>query len=102
MFATAAGTPVDAANVRRDFRRALKPVPDLDPAGWTPRELRHSFVSLLSAWGLGIEDISRLVGHSGTHVTELVYRHELRPVTQTGAAAMDSLFDLEDTRTNDA
>jgi hypothetical protein len=28
---------------------------------------------------LGIEDISRLVGHSGTHVTELVYRHELRP-----------------------
>jgi hypothetical protein len=49
-------------------------------------------VSLLSQWGLGIEDISRLVGHSGTHVTELVYRHELRPLIQTGATAMDSLF----------
>ena len=34
----------------------------------------------------------RLVGHSGTRVTELVYRHELRPVMPTGATAMDSLF----------
>ena len=25
-------------------------------------------------------------------MTELVYRHELRPVIQTGATAMDSLF----------
>jgi integrase len=87
---------MDAANVRRDFRRALKSVPGLDPREWTPRELRHSFVSLLSQWGLGIEDISRLVGHSGTHVTELVYRHELRPVIQTGATAMDSLFGQND------
>jgi hypothetical protein len=66
-------------------------VPRLDPAEWTPRELRHSFVSLLSECRPGIEDISRLVGHSGTHVTELVSRHELRPVIQTGATAMDSL-----------
>lgn len=102
VFPTAAGTPMDAANVRRDFRRALKHVPGLDPAEWTPRELRHSFVSLLSEWGLGIEDISRLVGHSGTHVTELVYRHELRPVIQTGATAMDSLFDVDGRGESDA
>jgi integrase len=85
---------MDAANVRRDFRRALRLVPGIDPGDWTPREMRHSFVSLLSASGVGIEDISRLVGHKGTNVTELVYRHELRPVIQTGATAMDSLFDL--------
>lgn len=102
VFASAAGTPLDAANVRRELRRALKRVPGLDPGEWTPRELRHSFVSLLSAWGLGIEDISRLVGHSGTHVTELVYRHELRPVIQTGATAMDGLFDLDSTGAGDA
>ena len=59
---------------------------------WTPPELPYSFVSLLPEWGVGIEDISRLVGHSGTHVTELLCRHELRPVIQTGATAMDSLF----------
>lgn len=84
---------MDAANVRRDFRRALKLVPGISPDDWTPRELRHSFVSLLSASGLGIEDIAGLVGHQGTRVTEQVYRHELRPIIQTGATAMDTLFE---------
>ena len=64
----------------------------LDPREWSPPELRHSFVSLLSDSGVSIEEISRLVGHSGTSVTELVYRHQIRPVLQTGAVAMDSLF----------
>jgi integrase len=47
---------------------------------WSPRELRHSFVSLLSNGGVSIEDIADVVGHSGTSVTEKVYRHQLRPV----------------------
>lgn len=94
VFATAVGTPMDAANVRRDLRRALRLVPDMEPSDWTPRELRHSFVSLLSDSGMAIEDISRLVGHQGTQVTELVYRHQLKPVIQTGATVMDTLFDL--------
>jgi len=42
---------------------------------WTPRELRYSFVSVLSDPGVSLEQISRLVGHSGTTVIELVYRH---------------------------
>ena len=58
----------------------------------TPRELRHSFVSLLSDAGVPVDEISRLVGHSGTSVTELVYRHQIRPVIQTGATVMDRLF----------
>lgn len=92
MFATHLGTGMDAANVRRDLRRALRLVPGLVPGDWTPRELRHSFVSLLSDAGVPVEDISRLVGHSGTNVTELVYRHQIRPVIQTGATIMDRLF----------
>jgi integrase len=83
---------MDAANVRRDFRRALASVPGLNPEDWTPRELRHSFVSLLSDAGVPIEDVSRLVGHSSTSVTELVYRHQIRPVIQSGATIMDRLF----------
>ena len=39
-----------------------------------------------------IEDVSRLVGHSSTSVTELVYRHQIRPVIQSGATIMDRLF----------
>jgi hypothetical protein len=34
----------------------------------------------------------RLVGHSSTAVTELVYRKQIRPVVQTGAVAMDRIF----------
>jgi integrase len=83
---------MDAANVRRNLRRALTLVPGLNPADWTPRELRHSFVSVLSDAGLPVEEISHLVGHRGTTVTELVYRHQLRPVVQTGATIMDRLF----------
>jgi site-specific recombinase XerD len=53
------GTPLDAHNVRRSFRAIIK------AAGlgqeWTPRELRHTFVSLLSANDVNLEDIARLV-----------------------------------------
>jgi hypothetical protein len=49
-------------------------------------------VSLLSDSGVPLEEISRLVGHSSTTVTELVYRHQIRPVVQTGASAMDVIF----------
>ena len=98
VFTTALGTAMDAANVRRDFRRALRLVPGLDPRDWTPRELRHSFVSLLSNAGVPVEQISQLVGHRGTTVTELVYRHQLRPVLQTGATVMDQLFGADNRR----
>jgi len=54
--------------------------------------LRHTFVSLLSGNGMAIEDISRLVGHSSTLVTQTVYRHELRPVVTSGAEMMDRIF----------
>lgn len=92
VFTTRTGNEMDAANVRRDLRRALRLVPGIDAGEWTPRELRHSFVSVLSDAGIPVEQISQLVGHRGTTVTELVYRHQLRPVIQTGATVMDALF----------
>lgn len=49
-------------------------------------------MSLLSDRGVPLEEISRLVGHSGTAVTEEVYRKQIRPVIQTGVVAMDSIF----------
>lgn len=91
VFATEVGTEFDAGNVRRKFRR-IADAAGLDAGEWTPRELRHSFVSLLSDARVPIEEIARLVGHSGTSVTEQVYRHQLRPVLEDGATAMDRLF----------
>ena len=50
------------------------------PVEWTPRELRHGFVSLMSANGASIELISRLVGQTTAATIKTVYRHELRQV----------------------
>jgi integrase len=92
VFTTRYGTPLSRDNLRRDFRRAISRAAGLDPGEWTPRELRHSFVSLLSDSGIPLEEISRLVGHKSTVVTELVYRKQIRPVMQRGATAMDHIF----------
>jgi len=94
VFASTVGTELAAGNVRRAFRRIAEKA-GLDPHDWTPRELRHSFVSLLSDSGVSTQDIADLCGHSGTTVTETVYRHQLRPVLLTGAIAMDRIFNVE-------
>ena len=60
--------------------------------GWTPRELRTSFVSLMSHHGVSIEEIARMAGHTSTRTTEVVYRRELRPVITSGAEIMDEVF----------
>jgi integrase len=90
VFTTTVGTGLDAANVRRQFRAVAEQAGLTE--SWTPRELRHSFVSLMSAHGVSIEAIARLVGHAGTTVTEAVYRKELRPVLTEGADVMDRIF----------
>ena len=92
VFASAIGTPLDAANVRREFRQITEAA-GLG-LGWAPRDLRHTFVSLMSADGVPIEEIARLAGHNRTATTELVYRHELRPVITTGAEVMDRILNL--------
>jgi integrase len=94
-FPTRLGAEAGAANVRRAFRKVTAAA-GLDPAGWTPRELRHSFVSLMSDAGVPIERISRLVGHSGTTVTETVYRKQIRPAITDGAEAMDRIFPVRE------
>lgn len=90
VFTTTVGTELDAANVRRYFRGICKAAGIGDD--WTPRELRTSFVSLLSASGVPVEEIARLAGHSSTRTTEVIYRKELRPVLVKGAEVMDQIF----------
>jgi integrase len=90
VFVSSIGTPLDASNVRREFRSITKAA-GLG-VGWAPRDLRHTFVSLMSADGVPIEEIARLAGHNKTSTTELVYRHELRPVITTGAEVMDRIL----------
>jgi site-specific recombinase XerD len=90
IFASAVGTPLDHHNVRREFRKITL------AAGlgtdWVPREMRHTFVSLLSSDGMALEDIADLVGHKGTATTETVYRKVIVPELRRGAEVMDRLF----------
>ena len=90
VFTSHLGAALDAGNVRKMFKRICTEAGIGD--GWTPRELRTTFVSLLSHRGVAIEEIARLVGHASTRTTEIVYRRELRPVITTGAEIMDQLF----------
>jgi site-specific recombinase XerD len=90
VITTRSGEPLDAANVRRDFKAFVKKA-GLKPE-WTLRELRHSFVPLLSAHGIPLERIALLAGHSSQATTEAVYRKQLRPVITEGAEAMDDIF----------
>jgi integrase len=88
--AVTVGTPLTANNAKRAFRIITK------KAGlgqdWVPREMRHTFVSVLSADGIPVESIALLVGHDRTATTESVYRHEIRPVLTQGAEVIDKIF----------
>jgi integrase len=93
VFPSAVGTPLDPSHVRRAFRKVCETAGI--GANWSPRELRHTFVSIMSEQGVPSEEIARLVGHSTTATTEAVYRRELRPVISTGAEVMDTIFSIE-------
>ena len=67
----------------------------LDAQAWTPARAAAQLRVVAPSTGMSIEDISHLVGHASSRVTELVYRKELRPVLTRGASAMDALFPHE-------
>ena len=68
VFCRSTGNPLTDHDVWLQFRRIT------EKAGlgtdWSPRELRHTFVSLLSDSGVPIEQIADAVGHSSTSTTE--------------------------------
>lgn len=85
------GRPYTRQHVRHRFGKLLKAA-NLDPAEWCPRELRHTFVSIMSDHDVPMEKISILVGHSSTKITETVYRHQLKPEIRDGAEHMNQIF----------
>jgi integrase len=88
VFGTRRDTVPTAQVIRTQFRAA---VAEAGIAGsWTPRDLRHTFVSVMSDRGARVELIADLVGHKDLATTWIVYRHQLRPVITKGADLMDS------------
>lgn len=67
--ASAIGTLLDAANVRREFGRSRRPL----ASAWVGRlEISVTPSCLMSADGVPIEEIARPAGHNRTATTELV------------------------------
>jgi integrase len=93
VFTTIVGTAYESHNLRRDFRRVT--VAAGLGARWVPKELRTSFVSMMSYQGVPVEEIARLAGHASSRTTEVVYRRELRRVITTGAEVMDQIFRIK-------
>jgi len=90
VFGTRCDTIPKAGVIRRQFRAV---VAEARIAGsWTPRDLRHTFVSIMSDRGARVELIADLVGHKDIATTWIVYRHQLRPVIAKGADLMDSVL----------
>jgi integrase len=90
VFTTSRGTALDPNNVRHAMQR-ITTAAGLG-GNWSPRELRHTFVSIMSEAGVPLEEVSRLVGHSNLQTTSTIYRRELRPTIQTGATVMDAVM----------
>ncbi len=80
MFLSEYGKPLDPDNTSKAFKRFAR------EAGLGDRhvhELRHLSASLLLARGVPMAEISRILGHSSSRVTDEVYSHlsveDLRP-----------------------
>lgn len=89
VFANELGGLVDPSNYRRELSKVTEAA---ELGHWSPNELRHSAVSLLSAAGVPLEQIADLVGHSSTRMTGGVYRHRVDPSVAAAVAPMDALF----------
>jgi integrase len=90
VFPTALGLLSDPRYYRRSFQAATV------RAGlgkdWTPHELRHSCLSLLSDKGVPLEKLADLAGHSSTRMTAEVYRHRVAPSVDAAVGPMEAMF----------
>jgi integrase len=87
VFGTRYDTVPRAQVIRKQFKAVVTEAGI--PGSWTPRELRPTYVSIMSDRGAPIELIADLVGHKDTTTTRTVYRHQLKPVITRGAELID-------------
>ena len=88
VFCTSEFTPINPSNLRRSFSTLTT---DIGLGHWHPHELRHSAASIMSAAGVPLELIADTLGHDGTRMTALVYRHAITP-TITAPQIMDAIL----------
>ncbi len=89
VFTTAAGKPIDATRISKDFHRHL------DRAGLPQRrfhDLRHSCATLLLVQGVSPRVVMEVLGHSQIALTMNTYTHVLPELRRQAADRMDELI----------
>jgi integrase len=90
VFTDGYGHAMNRQKIHHGFRAAVRAAGI--EGSWQPRELRHTFVSVMSAAGTDIEVVSDLVGHSNSHITRTVYAHAIADKISAAAQVMDSIY----------
>jgi integrase len=84
------GTPRSAQTDYDEWQKALK------LCGVAPKRLhdaRHTAATLMYSQGIGIETISRSLGHSSSAITSRLYVHSAEEPLRIAAAALDAVLD---------
>jgi integrase len=94
VFTDGFGRPLSRQKIHYGFRKLCQAAGIARPDGtpFQPRELRHTFTSLLSDAGVDIEVISDSLGHVNSHVTRTVYAHQIRDEISAAAQVMDTVL----------
>ncbi|UVT21142.1 MAG: tyrosine-type recombinase/integrase [Nitrospira sp.] len=89
LFVTKAGTPLDAANVRKAMQSILKKAKL--PTHFTPHSLRHTYASILLADGISPVYVQEQLGHATIELTVSTYGRWLKKKAPGALDRLDSL-----------
>lgn len=89
IFSTSIGTPLEASNVLKIYKKFLKEagLPDC-----TFHTLRHSCASLLLQQGVNAKVVAERLGHADVAFTLRVYSHVLMPMQAEAGEKLDELL----------
>ena len=88
VFANEVGRPLCRDSIRTGLASCCKKA---GVPAYTPREMRHSFVSVLSDSGVDIEVISDAVGHVNSTITRTTYRHQIADKIEATASTWNAI-----------
>jgi integrase len=90
VFTRRNGTAYTSTTAWEQVKRVVRKA-GLDPAQWSAKDLRTSFVSIMSDAGVPREQIADLCGHD-VSTLERHYRKQLQPVMRRGGEVMNEVF----------
>ena len=91
IFPSTIGTPMDATNLWRDFKKQIAKA-DLRIIRF--HDLRHTAASLMLNHGVPVLVVSKILGHSKTSTTLDIYGHLIPVMQEEAARIMDDTRDL--------